>query len=194
MPIIRKANRTDAKKLSQLAERTFRDTFGAMNTAEDINRHCRTSYSESIQAAEISNPNMITLLSETEGRLAGFAQLRWDGAPTCVLAKSPGEIQRLYVVDDWHGKGVGRDLMDACIEEMKGHGSDVVWLGVWEQNSRAISFYKKFGFVEVGDHVFLLGSDPQRDIVMARLVVDSRMSSQHTLTPLATKSGHYFEP
>jgi len=167
---IRKANQSDAKQLSQLAETTFRDAFSTANSAEDIALHCRSNYSESIQAVEIANPSMSTLLSEDEDRLVGFAQLRWGATPECVLAKAPGEIQRLYVVSDWHGKGVAQDLMSACIEEMKCRGSDVVWLGVWERNLRAISYYKKFGFVDVGDHVFLLGRDPQRDIVMARSV------------------------
>lgn len=173
MPIIRKANRNDAKQLSQLAERTFRDTFGAINTAEDMDLHCQISYSEVIQAGEISNPNMITLLSENEEKLIGFAQLRWDGAPNCVVAESPGEIQRLYIANDWHGKGIAQELMYACIEEMKDRGSDVVWLGVWERNPRAIAFYKKFGFVEVGEHVFPLGTDEQRDVVMARTIAGS---------------------
>jgi len=170
LPIIRKANRSDARQLSQFAEMTFRDTFGAMNTGEDMDLHCRASYSEAIQAGEISSPDMVTLLSEEGERLVGFAQLRWDGAPDCVLAKSPGEIQRLYVADDWHGKGIAQDLMNACIAEMKAQGSDVAWLGVWERNLRAISFYRKFEFVEVGDHAFPLGGDPQRDIVMVRPV------------------------
>ena len=168
MPLIRKANRSDAERLSQLAERIFRDTFSAVNAAEDIDLHCRNSYSEAIQAAEIANPNMLTLLSEEGGKLAGYAQLRWAEAPDCVVADRPGEIQRLYVASDWHGKGIAQDLMDACIEEMKSRGSDVVWLGVWERNPRAISFYRKFGFVEVGDHIFPVGRDPQRDVVMAR--------------------------
>ena len=173
MPIIRKANRNDAKQLSQLAERTFRDTFGAINTTEDMDLHCQSSYSEVIQSDEISNPNMITLLCENEEGLVGFAQLRWNGAPNCVLAKSPGEIQRLYVANGWHGKGIAQDLMYACIQEMKDRGSDVVWLGVWERNPRAIAFYKKFRFVEVGEQVFPLGSDQQRDVVMARSVAGS---------------------
>ena len=117
------------------------------------------------------------LLCECEERLAGFAQLRWGDAPSCVAAKAPGEIQRLYVVGDCHGKGVARELMNACIDEMRDRRSDVVWLGVRERNPRAITFYKKFGFVEVGDHAFPLGSDPQRDIVMARSVADGSPSA-----------------
>lgn len=172
MPLIRKANASDAQKLSVLAEKTFRDTFGAVNTVEDMELHCQSNYSEAIQASEISNPNMITLLAEEAGRFVGFAQLCWGSAPKCVSGKSPGEIQRLYVINDWHGKGIAQELMQACIEQLKKCGSDVVWLGVWERNPKAITFYKKFGFVEVGDHVFLLGSDPQRDIVMARPVTN----------------------
>lgn len=170
MRVIRKAAPSDAKRLCELAESTFRDTFGAANTDADMNSHCRSSYGQAIQTHEISRRDMVTLLSEDDGRLIGFAQLRWHGAPACVPSEAPGEIQRLYLASAWHGKGVAQELMDACIEQMRARGSDVVWLGVWERNPRAISFYRKFGFVEVGDHVFALGNDPQRDIVMARPV------------------------
>lgn len=170
MPAIRTARPGDAARLAQLAEASFRDTFGAANTAEDMDVHCRASYGEAIQAAEIARPDMLTLLGEEDGQLAGFAQLRWGNAPACVAAAAAGEIQRLYVARDWHGKGVAQALMHACLEAMRERGTEVVWLGVWERNPRAIAFYRKFGFVEVGDHVFAVGSDPQRDIVMARPV------------------------
>lgn len=166
----REAQLGDAGGLAALAERTFRDTFAAVNTAENMELHCRSTYSEALQAAEIANPQMATLLSETDGRLVGFAQLRWGSAPKCVSARAPGEIQRLYVCADWHGKGVAQDLMTACLAQLNRRGSDVVWLGVWERNARAISFYKKLGFTAVGTHVFPLGNDPQRDIVMLRPV------------------------
>ena len=133
-----------------------------------MDTHCRVNYGESAQAGEIENPVMVTVLCEEGARLIAFAQLRWGDAPSCVLATSPGEIQRLYVARDWHGKGVAQDLMRVCIQEMRARESDFIWLGVWERNPRAIAFYRKFGFIEVGEHVFPLGSDPQRDIVMAR--------------------------
>lgn len=169
MPRIRKADLNDAPQLTRVAELTFREAFG-QNKAENVDLHCQESYSEAIQAREITASSMVTILAEDGGKLIGFSQLRWEGAPPCVLAQSPGEIQRLYVVKEWHGQGVAQALMDACIEEIQRHGSDVVWLGVWERNPRAISFYRKFGFVEAGDHVFSLGRDPQRDIVMVRRV------------------------
>jgi ribosomal protein S18 acetylase RimI-like enzyme len=67
------------------------------------------------------------------------------------------------------GQGIAQELMHACIRELEQRGADAVWLGVWEHNPRAIAFYKKSGFVEVGNQVFPLGGDLQRDIVMARL-------------------------
>ena len=174
MPILRIARRGDAQRLSSLAERTFRDTFGAVNTAANMDLHCKDSYGEAIQEAEILNPKMATLLFEDKGALVGFAQLRWGGAPQCISAASPGEIQRLYVGKDWHGKGAAQELMSACLGEMEARGSDVVWLGVWERNPRAIAFYRKSGFVDAGEIAFPLGRDLQRDIVMFRPVVGSR--------------------
>jgi diamine N-acetyltransferase len=168
MSMIRKAERNDVRRLAEFAESTFRDTFGGMNSAENMDRHCRANFSEDIQAAEIANPNMLTFLIEEGKRLISFVQLRWAHAPDCVVGQFPGEIHRLYVANDWHGKGIAQDLMNASIAEMKTRGSEVIWLGVWERNSRAIAFYRKFGFVEVGEHIFAVGNDPQRDIVMAR--------------------------
>jgi ribosomal protein S18 acetylase RimI-like enzyme len=174
LPVLRTANRRDATPLSRFAEQTFRETFGAANSEADMALHCRTSYGEDIQASEIADPHRLTLLCEDDGRLVGFAQLRWAAAPACVVARAPGEIQRLYVAADWHGRGIARQLMDACLAELRRRGSDVAWLGVWEHNPRAIAFYRKSGFVEVGDHVFPVGGDPQRDVVMARAVAANR--------------------
>lgn len=165
---IRHARLEDAEPLSRLAASTFMDAFADMNAPDDMALHCERSYGAAIQAAEIADPDMVTLLCEQDGRLLGYAQLRWGPAPAGVVAGSPGEIQRLYVERECHGKGVAADLMNASLEEMRRRKVDVTWLGVWERNPRAIAFYRKFGFAEVGKTVFLLGRDPQRDIVMAR--------------------------
>ena len=170
---VREANVRDARALAAIAEATFRDTFGAENSAEDMDAFCKARYGEPIQAAEIANPNMSTLLCEQDRSLIGFAQLRFGEAPSCVVAKAPGEIQRLYVAKLFHGLGAAHRLMQESLTEMSNRKRDIVWLGVWERNFRATAFYRKFGFVEVGDHVFMLGSDRQRDVVMARTVVDS---------------------
>lgn len=167
---IREAEAVDAEVLAALAESTFRETFGAANSREDMHEHCRASYGAAIQANEISDPARVTLLAECGGQLCGFAQLRWSLRPASVSGTSPGEIQRFYVAPDWHGQGIASALMARCLAELEEKGADVVWLGVWEKNLRALAFYRKSGFAEVGDQVFPLGSDLQRDVLMARLV------------------------
>lgn len=170
MLTVRRADPADARQLSEIAEETFRATFGGVTADGDMDLHCQRSFREEAQASEIANPNMLTLLCEASQQLAGFAQLRWDVAAACVSASSPCELQRLYVAHQWHGKGVAQELMRAGIEEATRHGSDAVWLGVWEHNPRAIAFYRKCGFVEVGDQVFPLGRDLQRDVVMVKML------------------------
>lgn len=173
MPLIRHAIQRDATLLARLQEKTFRDTFEATNSPADMAEHCAMHYGTALQEREILDSNLHTLVCEDQGALIGFAQLRWKPSPIACDAKCPAEIQRLYIDKDWHGKGIAHQLMQRSITLVQALGADQVWLGVWEKNPRAISFYNKFDFVEVGAHVFMVGSDAQRDIIMSKLCADS---------------------
>jgi diamine N-acetyltransferase len=166
-PALRPARPQDAAPLARLAERTFRETFAASNSAENMRVHCARNYGAALQAAEIADPGRTTIVADADGALVGYAQLRWNATP-CVDAARPAEVQRIYVDRPWQGRGVARALMDAMLARARDEGADRVWLGVWEHNPRARAFYRKCGFVDVGDHVFLLGAETQRDLVMAR--------------------------
>jgi ribosomal protein S18 acetylase RimI-like enzyme len=163
---IRLARSGDAAALAVLAERTFRATFAEGNSAAHMQRHCERSYGEALQAAEIADARMRTVLAHRGEELAGFAQLRLAGpAPACVAAPAL-EIQRLYVDRPWHGQGVAPALMRTLLELAAQAHATRMWLGVWEHNPRAIAFYGKFGFRVVGAHDFDFGGDLQRDLVM----------------------------
>ena len=165
--ILRKATVEDSCALARVAEETFRATFGASNTREDMDMHCSINFGSDIQRNEILSTNIVTLLIEQGTELVGYSQLRWDTPPDCLKTSGiPGEIRRLYVIGEFHGRGVAQQLMQASLKEIERRGSAVAWLGVWEKNPRAIAFYKKIGFFEVGEHEFLLGSDLQRDVIM----------------------------
>ena len=169
MTTVRKATIEDVTSLANIAEKTFRATFSADNSTEDMNLHCQKNFGESLQRRELLDQDTVTLLCEDGAVLAGFAQLCWKEVPSCLsAAESPGEIRRIYVLEDFHGRGAAQALMKASIAEMEVRKSEVVWLGVWEKNPRAIAFYKKLSFTEVGEHEFYLGNDRQRDIIMAR--------------------------
>ena len=130
--------------------------------------HCRSSYGEQRQAHEIADPDLTTLVCEHDGELVGYGQLGWRKAPPSVTAARPAEILRLYVDKAWHGTGVAQRLIGALFDSAREGEADAVWLGVWEHNPRAIAFYRKLGFVDVGDHPFPLGRDTQRDVVMQK--------------------------
>jgi ribosomal protein S18 acetylase RimI-like enzyme len=165
-PSIRRAAATDAAPLARFAEATFRETFAAMNAPENMELHCASSYGETIQARELADPATTVFFCELGSELVGYAQLRRGEAPPCVDGTRPIEILRFYVASGWHGRGIAQLMMESALGLADAEGFDVVWLGVWERNPRAIAFYAKFGFVEVGDHVFTVGTDPQRDVVM----------------------------
>jgi diamine N-acetyltransferase len=168
MWLIRRAEPNDASALAKLAEKTFRDTFAADNIADDMDQHCTDTYSTKIQTREILDPNIDTFVCEFENELIAYTQLGWLQAPDFVSAQHPVEIRRFYVDLPWHGQGIAGALMNQVLEHVAFKNADQIWLGVWEHNPRAQRFYQKMGFLEVGDHVFQLGSDPQRDLIFAR--------------------------
>ncbi len=163
---IRYGKATDAVVLSELGAKTFYDTFAKDNTPENMAAHLKSSFSPEIQLAELSNPSNIFLLAEDENLIVGYAQLILNSKEEFVTGINPLEIRRIYSIKEYIGKGVGKALMQASIHEARQKGCDSVWLGVWEKNPRAIEFYKKWGFKEVGSHIFTVGDDPQRDYVM----------------------------
>ena len=167
--MIRLAVPEDVAPLAALAERTFRDTFAADNTPEDMTAHIAQSYSPVHQARELGDPAVTTLVAVSPtGELMAYAQLRDGTAPACVTGPAPLELQRFYVAAAHHGKGLAQELMTAVLEAAVRRGAATLWLGVWEHNPRAQAFYRKFGFVDVGAHTFVFGSDPQTDRLMTR--------------------------
>jgi ribosomal protein S18 acetylase RimI-like enzyme len=165
---LRVATTGQAAALADVMERTFRATFGESTTDDHMAEHCQSSYGEALQRAEIGDPDITTLLVMDDESIAGFAQVRPGSRPSCVTNSRSVEIHRIYVDVPWHGKGVATVLMEASLRDAAKRGADGVWLGVWENNPRAIRFYAKWGFVEVGEHIFHVGSDAQRDILMSR--------------------------
>jgi diamine N-acetyltransferase len=164
---IRRAIASDAEALARLATRTFSDTFARDNRPEDMVVYIAASHSPALQLAEITSPHFTTLLACTDEPIA-FAQLKRGPAPACVTVPHSVELHRFYVDHAWHGRGVAAQLMHAVLAEAKAAGTATVWLGVWERNPRAIAFYRKCGFVDVGTQAFHLGSDVQTDRLMVR--------------------------
>jgi ribosomal protein S18 acetylase RimI-like enzyme len=166
--VVRHARAEDAALLAELGARTFAETFAADNRPEDMSAYLVSSFGQAQLASELADPHSFFLIAEIQEVAAGYAKLRAGVAPESITSKKPIELERLYVSLGWLGRGVGAALMRACIAEAVQKGYRTIWLGVWENNRRARSFYRKWNFREVGEHIFQLGDDPQTDILMER--------------------------
>lgn len=167
--IIRHAVSADAAALSAFAERIFRETFGPDNTPANLDLYCLQAFSPALQAAEIADTRIITLVAiGPRETMAAFAQLRLGPVPDCVTGPMPMELVRFYVDTPLHGTGLARRLMQAVEDGARTRGMRTLWLGVWEHNPRAQAFYRKAGFADVGAQTFRLGGDVQTDRVMMR--------------------------
>ena len=166
--LIRVAAAADACLLAEMGRRTFLAAFGAANTPEDLAAYLPTVYSPAHQARELADPATTILIAEDGEAAAGYAKVVRGTTGAGVVAERPLEIQRLYADLPHLGRGVGGALMAHCLELARAEGHDVVWLAVWEQNPGARRFYERWGFVEVGEQPFVLGTDVQRDLVLSR--------------------------
>jgi ribosomal protein S18 acetylase RimI-like enzyme len=169
---IRYARATDNTLLAEAGGRLFAEAFGAQNKPEDMAAYLAKSFGPEIQAAELADPASVTLIAESEGAFAGYARMK-EERPGCPLpGQRPIELVRIYSERKVIGQGVGSALMQASLEEAARRGYDVIWLGVWEQNPRALRFYERWGFVKAGTQTFKLGEDLQTDSVMYRIIAE----------------------
>jgi ribosomal protein S18 acetylase RimI-like enzyme len=160
---IKTAGVEDAPLIVELSRRTFYDTFAQFNTAENMRIFQEEQFPREKQLAEVGAPGRIFLLAYADGEAVGYASMREAEPPQGLRDERALEIVQLYSDGKMIGKGVGSALMEACLDVARRQGKDWVWLGVWEQNQRAIAFYRKWGFERFGEHVFFVGLDAQTD-------------------------------
>jgi GNAT superfamily N-acetyltransferase len=163
---IRYATADDASELSDLAARTFRATYLEANEPTLVEAYIADHYSAAIQLAELQDERLTYLVAAIDGHIGGFALLRTDQSHPDVVGTHPIRLARIYVDAPHLGRGLGSALMDRCITECRLRGHDVLWLGVWERNTRAIGFYERWGFGRVGTEIFDVGGDQQRDAIL----------------------------
>ncbi len=149
-----------------MGARTFYDAFAKDNTPEDIALYLEKSFSPEIQLAQLSDPGVLFLIVESDDAPLGYAKLNLNRDRNSEKNAKTLELERIYAERGHIGTGVGGTLMQACIDEARQRGCDSIWLGVWEKNQRAIEFYRKWGFKEIGKQIFTLGNDPQGDFIM----------------------------
>ena len=165
---IRQANLVDLAALQAMGRKTFAETFAANNSAENLAAYLEEGFLEEKLRAELQNENSQFYFAEIDGEVLGYLKVNYAEAQTEAQDPDALEIERIYVLKEYHGKKVGALLYEQALAIAKERKAPYIWLGVWEENPRAIRFYQKLGFLEFGEHIFQLGDDAQRDVLMKK--------------------------
>jgi GNAT superfamily N-acetyltransferase len=160
----------DAEQVADLSRRAFYDTFAEQNTKEDIDIFMDKQFARERLITEVGAPGNTFLLAHADGELAGYAFLCETPVPPELAGARAIEIGRFYAEKHMVGKGIGKALMQKSLETAREMGKEWIWLGVWEHNRRAIAFYTRWGFEKFGEHIFVVGHDPQTDWWMKRRI------------------------
>lgn len=163
---IKKVTLNDLPDLQRIGKQTFWETFSDSNSEENMKSYLETGFSTEKLTAELLDENAEFYFATHDNQVIGYLKLNFGASQTELKDNNALEIERIYVAKEYHGKTVGQLLYDQALKVAKAKKSDYVWLGVWEENPRAINFYKKNGFVEFDKHIFKLGNDEQTDIMM----------------------------
>jgi len=168
-----KVSLNDIDQLQRIGRLTFSETFSSANTEANMIKYLEKEFSKEKLTYELSNKNSEFYFAVLENSIIGYLKLNFGQSQTELKDSKSLEIERIYVLKEYHGKNVGQILYDKAIQIAKQININYVWLGVWGKNPRAINFYKKNGFVEFDKHIFKLGNDEQTDIMMKLQLKDN---------------------
>lgn len=164
---IRPAQKTELETLHAISVETFKETFEAENTKENMADYLNNQLGQEQIGNELSNSNTSFYFAYCNDVLVGYLKLNFEEAQKEVVLEGKAfEIERIYILKAYQGKGLGTQLFNNALKIGKEKGCQKMWLGVWEFNRKAITFYKKKGLKAFGSHVFQLGNDRQKDILM----------------------------
>ncbi|OQP68511.1 GNAT family N-acetyltransferase [Niastella populi] len=167
---VREATTADAELIATLSRQTFYDAFAGDNTEADMDKFMNETFTREKLMKEVGATGNTFLLAYDGDEAVGYARVRETTNPLLVEGGEALEIARIYAEQKSIGKGVGKALMERCIELARQKNVPVIWLGVWEKNAKAIAFYTKWGFEKFSEHVFMLGNDPQTDWLMKKML------------------------
>lgn len=170
---IKKVTVNDIRPLQQISRQTFSETFSAENTEENMKKYLEEELSSEKLIAELTNKNSEFYFAVLHDKIIGYLKLNFGQSQTELKDDKALEIERIYVLKEFQGKNVGQLLYQKAVTIARQKNLNYVWLGVWEENTRAINFYKKNGFVEFDTHIFKLGNDEQTDLMMRLQLKDN---------------------
>lgn len=147
---VRRAVPQEAHALGIFAEACFREAFGYLFPEEALDLLCSKAFTTPMMEGLIGHGAWV---AEGAEGWRGYAAANPAPCPAEGLEAPHLELSRLYVATPWMGQGVSDALMTAFMEEARRRGVAGVWLEAFEGNPRALGFYKRWGFRDLGARV-----------------------------------------
>ena len=166
---IRRADDRDAATVALLGRITFIETFGHLfhDHACDLRAYLDATFDVAKIADSLCKPGNAYWLATVRGLPVGYAKLKHPSPPPGQHAQDAAQLQKIYVLREFLGARIGRDLL-APLMETAGALSSLVWLDVLRENDRAIRFYERHGFAAIGDDTYTIGAQSFLFALMAR--------------------------
>ncbi|HEX5002177.1 MAG TPA: GNAT family N-acetyltransferase [Bacteroidia bacterium] len=165
--VINVAEKADYKLLADLGRRAFEEAFGRFNDPGDLQTYLDLAFHPETIRSQLQNPLYTFLLATWDEEPVGYAKLFRGECPEPVRVKSCIQLERIYALQSYVGRKVGKSLMEHCVEIAKAEHFERIWLTVWQQNEVAITFYKKWHFEVVGTKKFTIGKEINDDYIMS---------------------------
>lgn len=159
-------SKKDLDQLELISRKTFSDAFASQNNPEDFEYYLRTALTKERIASELDHPDTSFYFVIKNTETVGFFKINAAKAQTDIFDETSCELERIYVLSDHQGDGIGEWMLGQVIHMAQEAKKDYIWLGVWEENIRAIRFYEKKGFIKFGKHPYYIGKDKQMDWLM----------------------------
>ncbi len=162
----RQAGNDDLDELLRIARSTFIAAFRHLNDPVVFDNYLDQQMSREALRRQLQNQDSRFFLFEHDGSTVGYTKLNTGTAQTEQLDASHMEVERIYLLPEYQGNGLGRAMMEHAITLAKAEGFSTLWLGVWQGKLDSIAFYKRMGFEKFGEHDFMMGDEPQTDDLM----------------------------
>jgi len=163
---IKPAGLPEAELIADIARKTFMETYGEMNTPENMEAYLNSQFSDEKLVEELQHPRTRFFLAYLNGIPVAFTKVRDDRKAKKLEEIKALEIQRIYVLQEYQGFSMGKAMLDMIKELARKDGYQTIWLQVWQKNNKAIRFYQKAGFTVFETAKFLLGNSSQQDFLM----------------------------
>ncbi|HEY0679218.1 MAG TPA: GNAT family N-acetyltransferase [Chitinophagaceae bacterium] len=148
-----------APLIAFIGRRSFDDTFGHLfESKQELSDYLNYTYSIPKIANSLKKETNVFFLAVAGEQPVGFVKLKRNSLNQDIDSLSQMELQKIYVLQEFHGKGAGEALICVAKKLARDEKACHLWLDTHISNHRGIRFYEKHGFRICGGHYFTIGS------------------------------------